>query len=92
MLMCCGSAAALADTPGCHDNCRRKSRPEFGTTDKSLWGTSKGWKSFDVTDELLMGAEEGGFAGLEVLEDVSLIDSGGYVFLIYRYRMGTQGY
>lgn len=55
---------------------KRKSRPEFGTSDKSVWGSSEGWKTFDVTDELLMGAEEGGFAGLEVLDDVSLLDSG----------------
>lgn len=56
--------------------CRKHSKPEFKTSDKSLWGATKGWKPLNVTDELLLGAEEGGFAGLEVLEDVNLIESG----------------
>lgn len=55
---------------------RKRSKPEFGTSDKSVWSASKGWKSLAVTDELLLGAEEGGFAGLEVLEDVNLIEAG----------------
>jgi hypothetical protein len=33
----------------------------------------QGWKTVDVGDELLLGAEESGFAGLEVLEDYTLI-------------------
>lgn len=33
-----------------------------------------GWKPVDVGDDFLLGAEEGGFAGLEVLEDTSIID------------------
>jgi ATP-dependent RNA helicase DDX24/MAK5 len=44
---------------------------------KALWSSAQGWAAFDAADELLLGAEEGGFAGLEVLEDVSLIDAGG---------------
>ncbi|WIA42626.1 hypothetical protein OEZ86_008599 [Tetradesmus obliquus] len=42
---------------------------------KALWGSAQGWKQLDAADELLLGAEEGGFAGLEVLEDVSLLDA-----------------
>ena len=39
------------------------------------WSGSKGWKSFDVGDEFLLGAEEGGFAGLEILDDPTIIDA-----------------
>eukprot|EP00983_Pelagomonas_calceolata_P001252 42768-Pelagomonas_calceolata.AAC.3 len=34
----------------------------------------EGWKPVDVGEDFLLGAEEGGFAGLEVLEDTSIID------------------
>lgn len=49
------------------------------SSSKALWSSAQGWAQFDAADELLLGAEEGGFAGLEVLEDVSLIDAGGWV-------------
>lgn len=39
------------------------------------WSSSTGWKSVDIGDELILGADEFGFAGLEVL-DASLIDPG----------------
>ncbi|KAF6262592.1 hypothetical protein COO60DRAFT_1699171 [Scenedesmus sp. NREL 46B-D3] len=45
------------------------------SSSKALWSSAQGWAQFDAADELLLGAEEGGFAGLEVLEDVSLIDA-----------------
>ena len=38
------------------------------------WGQLSGWKSVGGVDDLLLGAEEGGFAGLEVLDDPTLID------------------
>jgi hypothetical protein len=35
---------------------------------------NKGWKALDISgDELLLGATEAGFAGLEVLEDYTLL-------------------
>jgi len=46
------------------------------TRGKGVWGSSDGWKVLGVEDGLLLGAEEGGFAGLEVLEDVTLLDAG----------------
>ena len=33
-----------------------------------------GWKPVDVGEDFLLGAEEGGFAGLEMLDDASIID------------------
>ena len=38
------------------------------------WSSLGGWKSVEGGDDLLLGAEEGGFAGLEILEDPTLID------------------
>lgn len=38
------------------------------------WQADAGWKSVDVGDEFLLGAEEGGFAGLEVLEDYTILN------------------
>ncbi len=41
----------------------------------AYWGSLTGWKAVDVGDDILLGAEEGGFAGLEILEDpASIID------------------
>lgn len=40
------------------------------------WSLKHGWKQVDVADEIILGADEYGFAGLEVLEDTSLIDPG----------------
>jgi ATP-dependent RNA helicase DDX24/MAK5 len=50
------------------------------SSSKALWASADGWAHFDAADELLLGAEEGGFAGLEVLEDVRLIDAGEALF------------
>jgi hypothetical protein len=52
------------------------------SSSKALWASADGWSHFDAADELLLGAEEGGFAGLEVLEDVSLIDAGELVLVL----------
>jgi hypothetical protein len=38
------------------------------------WRDGHGWQSVMVGDELLLGADEGGFAGLEVLEGVYVDD------------------
>ncbi|GIL99897.1 hypothetical protein Vretimale_4959, partial [Volvox reticuliferus] len=35
----------------------------------AFWDSLPGWREVEVGDEFLLGAEEGGFAGLEVLED-----------------------
>lgn len=43
---------------------------------KNLWSLSTGWKTVHINDELILGADEFGFAGLEVLEDASVIDPG----------------
>lgn len=32
------------------------------------WTSGTGWKALDVADDFLLGAEEGGFAGLEMLD------------------------
>ncbi len=34
---------------------------------------TQGWKAVDVAGDILLGAEEGGFAGLEVLDDINLL-------------------
>jgi hypothetical protein len=54
----------------------KKKQKGSKSSSKALWSSAEGWAAFDASDELLLGAEEGGFAGLEVLEDVSLIDAG----------------
>jgi hypothetical protein len=40
---------------------------------KDYWGSISGWKAVGG-DDLLLGAEEGGFAGLEILENPKFID------------------
>lgn len=42
----------------------------------SYWSSVEGWKPLDVGDELLLGAAEGGFAGLEVLENPPIFEAG----------------
>jgi ATP-dependent RNA helicase DDX24/MAK5 len=42
-----------------------------------FWNAMKGWKPVEIDDDFLLGAEEGGFAGLEVLEDYTLIEPPG---------------
>ena len=44
-----------------------------GSGPKDYWGSISGWKAVGG-DDLLLGAEEGGFAGLEILEDPKFID------------------
>ena len=39
------------------------------------WAGPSGWRSVDVGEDMLMGAEEGGFAGLEVLDDPDIIQA-----------------
>jgi ATP-dependent RNA helicase DDX24/MAK5 len=60
--------AAAADEP-------QQQRKKGGKA-RNPWAAATGWKSVDVNDELILGAEEFGFAGLEVMEDTSLIDPG----------------
>ena len=38
-------------------------------------GKEKGWKALEVDDSFLLGGTDGGFAGIEVLEDASIIES-----------------
>jgi ATP-dependent RNA helicase DDX24/MAK5 len=52
---------------------QQQQKPKKGS---NPWASTQGWKSVDVNDELILGADEYGFAGLEVLDDVSLIDPG----------------
>jgi len=47
---------------------KRKSKGSF------YWDALPGWKAVEVGEDFLLGAEEGGFMGLEVLEDASIID------------------
>ncbi len=59
---------------------KRRSR-----ADACPWSSSAGWKALSVQDELLLGAEEDGFAGVEILEDPSsVIDPGMCVCAIPR--------
>jgi hypothetical protein len=41
----------------------------------------------DIPDEFLLGAEEGGFAGLEILEDATILTAGAY-----RLQLCRQGF
>lgn len=58
---------AVQDVP------RQKPKSKKGS---NPWSSSQGWRAVDVGDEMILGADEDGFAGLEVLDDVSLIDPG----------------
>lgn len=58
---------------------RRKKRKGGGAA--AYWDGLEGWKQVAVGDDLLLGAEEGGFAGLEVLDDPGLVVDAG-VFLV----------
>ncbi|GLI61466.1 hypothetical protein VaNZ11_003859, partial [Volvox africanus] len=40
----------------------------------AFWDSLPGWREIEVGDEFLLGAEEGGFAGLEVLENPVVLD------------------
>lgn len=60
--------------PAAHHPCRKKKRAKGGAG--AYWSNLQGWKSVDIGDEFLLGAEEGGFAGLEVLEDATVLDAG----------------
>ncbi len=51
---------------------RKQQLKKGGGDAGSYWSQLGGWKPVDA--ELLLGAEEGGFAGLEVLEDPTVID------------------
>jgi ATP-dependent RNA helicase DDX24/MAK5 len=61
------AAAAYAEEQQLRRRARKGSNP---------WASTQGWKSVDVNDELMLGGDEYGFAGLEILEDASLIDPG----------------
>lgn len=57
------------------ERCRAKAKQSKGHAGSTaFWDALSGWKAVDVGDDILLGAEEGGFAGLEVLEDVSVLD------------------
>lgn len=49
---------------------KKRKSPSSG----NYWNELSGWKSVDIGDDFLLGAEEGGFAGLEVLENPTVID------------------
>ncbi|GFR48029.1 hypothetical protein Agub_g9861, partial [Astrephomene gubernaculifera] len=55
-------ATAAARAPA-----RKKKRGNF-------WDKLSGWKEVEVGDDFLLGAEEGGFAGLEILDDPAVLD------------------
>ncbi len=53
---------------------RSKKRPKKGSRASRLSG-AEGWRFVDVnSDSLLLGAAEGGFGGLEVLDDPTIIE------------------
>ena len=64
-----------ADGDGRGPSCRDSHKANKQAKKSALW-SSKGWKAVDISDEFLLGAEEGGFAGLEVLHDPLIISSG----------------
>lgn len=45
-----------------------KKATKKGGTAKNVWESVKGWRPVDVGDELLLGADEYGFCGLEELD------------------------
>ena len=70
--------AGLVDADDLMNKKERKAKLRKQLKDKKpggddYWAQLSGWKSVGG-DDLLLGAEEGGFAGLEILEDPTLID------------------
>lgn len=59
----------------------------------SYWD-SLAWQAIDTGDDILTGAEEGGFAGLEIIEDPTILDpavmsrfqQGAHVWLAWDFR------
>ncbi|GBF94480.1 DEAD-box ATP-dependent RNA helicase [Raphidocelis subcapitata] len=43
----------------------------------AYWSSLQGWRSVDVGEDFLLGAEEGGFAGLEILENPPIFQAPG---------------
>jgi len=76
------AAAELSDAAdeAVQDVPRQRTKPRKGS---NPWSSSQGWRAVDVGDEMILGADEDGFAGLEVLDDVSLIDPG-VIFTVNR--------
>jgi hypothetical protein len=58
----------------CRKDKKRRKRDSSGP-----WAGADGWKAVTVDDDFLLGAAEGGFGGLEVLENPTVIDSTGLV-------------
>lgn len=73
------AAAAARAAP--HPNARRKAKAKGGKSPKpgsaAFWSSIKGWKAVDVGDDFLLGAEEGGFAGLEILDNPPIFEAPG---------------
>ena len=67
------SHRAATRTPT-HESRQKKRKKKGGSA--AYWSDLQGWKAVEVGDDLLLGAEEGGFGGLEVLDDASLVDAG----------------
>jgi hypothetical protein len=43
----------------------------------AFWSNVEGWKPVDIGDDFLLGAEDGGFGGLEILENPPVFDAPG---------------
>ncbi|KAJ9512846.1 hypothetical protein QJQ45_029176 [Haematococcus lacustris] len=69
-------AAAHSQSPSIAASLKSKQAAKRGVKARRGSGlaSSAGWTSVDIGEDFLLGAEEGGFAGLEVLEDPSLLD------------------
>eukprot|EP00798_Chlamydomonas_sp_ICE-L_P025416 gene25416-11075_t len=52
---------------------KKKVKKKAPTAD--YWDKLGDWKSVSANDDFLLGAEEGGFGGLEILEGCTIIDS-----------------
>eukprot|EP00198_Chlamydomonas_reinhardtii_P000631 XP_001689966.1 predicted protein [Chlamydomonas reinhardtii] len=63
-----GSAAKKAKKAGAGGPAKKRKRgPAF-------WDSLPGWEEVEVGEDFLLGAEEGGFAGLEVLDDPAVLE------------------
>lgn len=49
-----------------------KKRPSSSKSSKGFWDTVEGWKAVEAGDDFLLGAEQYGFAGLEMLDASAL--------------------
>ena len=57
---------------------QHEAAPPKKSPKQRCWETLQGWKAVDIGDEFLLGAEDGGFAGLEELDGAVFLQGSSY--------------